>query len=332
MSLSSTEAQAKEQSEPLLASNIPGLSSSLKPGMVYCPPSATGVPGARGRYRDDPQSPDDGDGDDGGNPDDGQRKLKVKLTLLGLVRFCIFVFSLTGIVCIIGIEPRLFETITLLILLWLVLFWNLFNLIGPLCGGGRGKKRSRVEWFVNVAGCIIGFNARYEPNDDDISLVDDLLQPAPKKPVDATWLVDLSFALWLVVFASLTTVAFANRREWASARDVGNILGMAWTVVYVTWHLSESGLARKRRSPQRVLTDRQTGSLSLSQHLFGFSSAAISSSSFVPTSPEAASTASAFLRATGSGLADASGRSRHQSERRPEAGLACSRVGTASSH
>lgn len=233
MSLSSTDDHVKEQ-EPLLAQGQAGPSRPLDPEMVYRPPPPTGGSPPGRRFRDDPQTSDDSD-DGSSDPDDGgRRKLKVKVTLVGFLRFCLVVFSIAGIVCLIGIGPRLFETIVLILLLWLVLFWNVFNLVGPLCGGG-GVKQRKMEWYVNVGGCIIGFNGRYDPDgnddDDEGDAAEELVPSASKKPVKATWLADLNLAVWLTVFSALTTAAFVDHREYARARHAADAMGMAWTVV-----------------------------------------------------------------------------------------------------
>ena len=239
MSIASSDDHVKEQGEPLLAANPSGPSRSMNPDMIYRPPPAPGsVPSGR-RYRDDPAaaSDDDGDGDD----DDGGRrkKLKLKLSLVGLLRVCAFIFSLTGIVFIISIQPRTFTVIVMLLLLWFILFWNLFNLLGPFlgscCGIGIGGKTIRTEWHVNFGGCIIGFNGRYEPEQaaDDDRAVDHVVQEPqpPKEPVKATWLADLWYAVWLTIFTGMSTATLVNYGENAGPRDQANILGMAYTVV-----------------------------------------------------------------------------------------------------
>jgi hypothetical protein len=244
MSIASSDDHVKEQSEPLLAANPSGPSRPMNPDMIYQPPPAPGSVSSGRRYRDDPAAVDDNDGDggDGDGDDDGDGRhgrLKLKLSLISVLRFCTVVFSLTGIVFIIIIEPRTFTVIVLLLLLWFVLFWNLFNLLGPLvggcCGAGTGDKTIKTEWHVNLGGCIIGFTGRYEPElaADDEEAADPIAQEpeSPNKPVKATWLADLSYAIWLTVFTGLATATLVNHGEYSTPRDEANILGMAYTVM-----------------------------------------------------------------------------------------------------
>lgn len=230
MAAASADEQGKEQAEALVTDFGSGPSRAANPGMVHLPPSPVPQP----RYRDDPGAPRDGSND---NSDAGQgrhrrgRRIDFRLSIVAFLRVANVAWSVTNIALIIGMNPRFTAIVLLLVLMWFVLLWNVLNLLPDClrCSGHRGG------FMFPALACVVGICkfscSPPEDGGDDHEDGDDPMDPPRKKPVDFTWLVDLVYAVLVLVAIILAAEHMQPWKRWFSHAERDSVVAMSSLVM-----------------------------------------------------------------------------------------------------